>query len=57
MLRRELHPAELTALARTVPSGRLGQPEDVAGACAFLASPAATFINGQVLCLDGGWQS
>jgi 3-oxoacyl-[acyl-carrier protein] reductase len=55
MLRREIHPDELTALARSVPSGRLGRPQDVAGACAFLASPEAAFINGQVLCLDGGW--
>lgn len=55
MLREGLTVTELAALAAEIPSGRLGQPEDVAGACAFLASPAAAFINGQVLCLDGGW--
>jgi 3-oxoacyl-[acyl-carrier protein] reductase len=55
MLRRELAPKDLNSLAQAVPLGRLGQPQDVAGACAFLASPAASFINGQVLCLDGGW--
>ena len=55
MLREGLSPEELAALAAEIPSGRLGKPEDVAGACVFLASPAAAFINGQVLCLDGGW--
>lgn len=34
--------------------GRLGQPEDVADACLFLASPAARWITGQNLVVDGG---
>lgn len=55
MLREGLSAEELAALAGDIPSGRLGRPEDIAGACAFLASPAAAFINGQVLSLDGGW--
>jgi NAD(P)-dependent dehydrogenase (short-subunit alcohol dehydrogenase family) len=36
------------------PLGRLGQPEDVADACLFLASPAARFITGTTLVVDGG---
>ena len=35
--------------------GRLGNPEDIAGPLLFLASPAAAFITGQVLCVDGGY--
>lgn len=34
---------------------RIGEPEDVAGAALFLASPAAAWITGQVLAVDGGW--
>ncbi|HEX2154093.1 MAG TPA: SDR family oxidoreductase [Acidimicrobiia bacterium] len=36
-------------------SGRVGVPEDVVGAVVFLASPAASYVNGQHLRIDGGW--
>jgi 3-oxoacyl-[acyl-carrier protein] reductase len=42
------------ALLAQTPLGRLGDPEDVAGAVAFLCSPAAAFITGAVLSVDGG---
>jgi NAD(P)-dependent dehydrogenase (short-subunit alcohol dehydrogenase family) len=37
-----------------IPMGRIASPEDIAGAAAFLASPAADFITGQNLVIDGG---
>jgi len=37
-----------------IPAGRFGQPEDVAAAVVFLASPQAEYITGQVLSVDGG---
>ena len=41
-------------LAR-IPIGRWGNPEDIASVAVFLASPAARYINGEVLTVDGGW--
>jgi len=37
-----------------IPLGRMGQPNDVADAVAFLASDAAAYVTGQVLRVDGG---
>ena len=49
-------PAEvLPHLAQETPMGRLGTPEDIAHAVAFLASDKADFITGQVLTCDGGF--
>jgi 3-oxoacyl-[acyl-carrier protein] reductase len=45
---------QLDQIARRTPLGRLGEPEDVAGAVLFLASPNAAFITGHVLVIDGG---
>jgi NAD(P)-dependent dehydrogenase (short-subunit alcohol dehydrogenase family) len=41
-------------IIRTVPLGRIGQPEDIGQAVAFLASDAASFITGVTLPIGGG---
>ena len=41
-------------LART-PLGRLGEPQDIAGAILFMTSGGASWITGQTLCVDGGY--
>jgi 2-hydroxycyclohexanecarboxyl-CoA dehydrogenase len=41
-------------LKRAIPLGRLGQPEDIAGMVAFLASDEAAYITGQVISVSGG---
>jgi NAD(P)-dependent dehydrogenase (short-subunit alcohol dehydrogenase family) len=44
----------LAAVARTVPLGRFGTPEDIAGLCLMLASPLASYVSGAVLLAHGG---
>ena len=46
--------AGVAAVAATVPLGRLGEPEDIADACLFLASPLARYISGASLVVHGG---
>ncbi|HZN36856.1 MAG TPA: SDR family oxidoreductase [Pirellulaceae bacterium] len=47
--------ARRDAIVARTPLGRWGQPADVAGAALFLASPAAAFITGVILPVDGGY--
>ena len=48
------NPDILKATLRNTPLGRIGEPDDIAGAAIFLASPAGQFTTGQTLVVDGG---
>ncbi len=45
---------KVAELKSSIPAGRLGKPEDVAGVVRFLAGPGAGYITGQIIAVDGG---
>jgi len=48
------HPQRREGALARIPSGRMGEPSDMAGAALFLASPLAAYVNGHTLVVDGG---
>jgi 2-deoxy-D-gluconate 3-dehydrogenase len=50
-------PVRETEIRARIPAGRWAQPYEIAGAVVFLASPAAGYVHGHVLAVDGGWLS
>jgi 2-deoxy-D-gluconate 3-dehydrogenase len=55
MLERALANPSFAQNLQKIPMGRTAEPEEIAAAVVFLASPAARMITGQVLCVDGGF--
>ena len=51
---RDSDPEEERLFARTIPLGRVSEPDDLLGAAVFLASPGANYITGATLFVDGG---
>ena len=51
---REMNQSALEAAMNAVPLKRMGKPEEIAAAAAFLASDDAAYITGAVLSIDGG---
>ena len=49
--------ADLAAVRRRIPMGRMGRADEMAAAACFLASAAARYVTGSVLAVDGGWMS
>jgi len=49
------NPERANSILARIPAGRWGQPEDFAGPVVFLASDAATYMNGSITLVDGGW--
>jgi 2-deoxy-D-gluconate 3-dehydrogenase len=45
------------AITERIPVGRWGEPDDICGAVVFLCSPAAAYVHGHVLVVDGGWMA
>ncbi|MEC9343513.1 MAG: 2-dehydro-3-deoxy-D-gluconate 5-dehydrogenase KduD [Pseudomonadota bacterium] len=48
-------PDRSKAILDRIPAGRWGRPQDIGGAAVYLASPAADYVHGTVLAVDGGW--
>ncbi|HEX3056407.1 MAG TPA: SDR family oxidoreductase [Gaiellaceae bacterium] len=48
-------PVRREQITTRIPAGRWAEPEDIAGAIVFLSSPAADYVHGVVLPVDGGW--
>lgn len=48
-------PARNRAILERIPAGRWGEASDIAGAAVYLSSPAARYVHGAILNVDGGW--
>ncbi len=49
------NPERNKAIMERIPAGRWGNPEDIVGAAVFLSSDSASYLNGSIITVDGGW--
>lgn len=56
MLRLSLSPERDAEIAQSIPQGRIGTPDDVAGAVSFLAGPDSAYVTGSVIDVNGGYR-
>ncbi|MBY8916356.1 SDR family oxidoreductase [Nitratireductor sp. L1-7-SE] len=56
MLRLSLDPSNDSEIARSIPLNRIGTPDDVAGAVAFLAGPDSAYLTGATIDINGGYR-
>jgi len=56
MLRMSLDPADDAEISKTIPLGRIGTPEDVAGAVSYLSGPDSAYLTGAVIDVNGGYR-
>lgn len=54
LMEKEVSKEELERIGQAMTLGRMGEPEDIAGVVAFLASPAGAWVNGQQIIVNGG---
>ncbi|GIP20997.1 2-dehydro-3-deoxy-D-gluconate 5-dehydrogenase KduD [Paenibacillus sp. J22TS3] len=47
--------ARYESISERIPAGKWGTPDDLKGAAIFLSSSASDYVNGHILCVDGGW--
>jgi 2-deoxy-D-gluconate 3-dehydrogenase len=50
-------PDRNASITARIPTGKWGKPSDLTGAAVFLSSPAANYVNGHILLVDGGWMA
>jgi 3-oxoacyl-[acyl-carrier protein] reductase len=55
LTRRNNTEAEIEAIGKTIPTGRLAEPEEIAEVAAFLASDRNSYVTGQLIMVDGGY--
>ena len=51
------NPVRNSQILDRIPAKRYGDPDEIGGMTVFLASPAASYVHGSVMIVDGGWMA